>query len=244
MYMRRFATVLLVAGTLTNVNVASGHVRLRDWTEYLNLELLLSGLQQVMATNQQPDQSQPDQRQAAQERPDSFPPGGAVPAATTGKDVKAEVMSYLVDNCGTCHRGASRLVAELDVTDLDQMTKRGYLKPGSPEESRIWNRVSQREMPPAKWKVLTRAERSRLYQLINRMEQRAGEGAASPPEARNLRNIVETGRARPALNQVSGLGSTDRPRGGIDGRERSVHDTGSDGRGHRGTWAREPSFSG
>lgn len=75
--------------------------------------------------------------------------GGSVPTACV--DLVPRVLGVLDKNCAKCHGAGSTAQGGIDyMLDLDALIANGKVKPGLPEESRIWLRMSATDgpMPP------------------------------------------------------------------------------------------------
>jgi hypothetical protein len=98
---------------------------------------------------------------------ESAKPGTEI--AATVVTFENDVLPILQAKCISCHGGLSKK-GELDLRTLASAKRGGEsgsgIRPGSLDESTIWNFISRDKMPPAKSKKLTEAEKTTIRNWI------------------------------------------------------------------------------
>ena len=63
-------------------------------------------------------------------------------------DARAALEAFLVQNCAACHGADHGVVSRFDVHDAQSWEQRNLLRPGSPDKSLMYQKISAGEMPP------------------------------------------------------------------------------------------------
>jgi mono/diheme cytochrome c family protein len=90
-----------------------------------------------------------------------------VPGWATADDLAARARAVLQKHCAACHGATSTKGGFGYVLDRDRLVGRGQVVPGSADESPLFQRVRDREMPPAKRPPLNQDEIALLQQWIS-----------------------------------------------------------------------------
>src|SRR5205807_2113708 len=100
------------------------------------------------------------------------------PAQPDGPEVARQAHAVLQKHCAQCHSGLQSKGGLGYVLDRDRLLARGKVVAGRPDESLLWQRVADGEMPPPKRPRLSAEETAALKRWIEAGAPTFGPAAA------------------------------------------------------------------